>query len=442
MLTLQKTVSAVLGICLWLLLILTAREWKGSVEKYLQKTVEKKLRETPVQKKLRDTTGSSWLKQRIEEVRYLIEPLDMEIVFERKVWIRPGDKVYLTETQSEAGIVYAVAEETVINAEGTVTKWVVYIRIYPRFVSQVGKDSTFTMVKQPADVEWIIKKLLEPHVEELKKDFGEYLQNHAGDIKEHFSPILNEMARESCKILEKNFPQFIQLHREDLLTHLKRIKALHIDDELPVIQEIIWPILRVECEREFLPVIEEMWQKFPKWNIAWAWVKDQVGTENANVKEILKIYMDETVYPILNKHKKRLESIPITTLQKAWEDERMKKSVKDLIGKILHDDDILNLLKKMVIDIYKQNEAELIAQFQTKWNSPELQEKIKTFSLQLEPYIQRMVDKIIRESGKREISTDFANVLRRKIFFKDCFCIYMTPSRSPNEFFPKRVLGN
>ena len=117
-----------------------------------------------------------WLQQRLRQWHYLSNPVDVQVVFDNWVWIRPGDKLYfkINEQRQEMGVVYAKREDPLTQ------KCLVYTRIYPDFDKFLRSDSVFVLRREPINPAWVVRTLLPTaKVEELKRQLASYLQGQS-----------------------------------------------------------------------------------------------------------------------------------------------------------------------------------------------------------------------------------------------------------------------
>jgi hypothetical protein len=400
-----------------------------------------------LQKHFGDVSPDDWCKDRSGEFLYLLDPFDVEIRFSDWVAIKAGDKLYWKNDQTsknnghsrqEIGVVYAKKEE----AESGV--WVVAARLYPQFAKMIGQESSFTLVKEPLNSRWIIATLLPPaRRAQIQKDAAEYLQLHIEELRALVLPLLNELLQDSYRILKKNFATFLDSHRQELEQHGQRLKKKYFQQELmPLLEKILWPIAAAEAKKELEPVAEELWKKLPKGELVWLWIYQTLpGVEKDQVRKRLEKYCKNEVVAILKKHQSSLEKVPARILHQASQDPKIKESLRQILQKLLEDEELLDFAKNLARKFYAQNEQEIVAEWQQKWKSQTLQQKLNELAQQLEPYLVRMVNRILLGQNGKEISSELAEVLRKQVLFKDRYCIAVTPGRPVQGKHHKRFSG-
>lgn len=385
-----------------------------------------------LQKHLGETAPYDWAQERSTELFYLLDPLDVEIRFRAWVGIKAGDKLYWQTPQldgsnrQEIGVVYAKKEEP---GSGD---WIVHTRIYPRFCSQIGEGSTFALVKEPIHSRWIITTLLPADRRaQMQKDLAEYLQEHMQELRSLILPFLREMLQDSYQILHKNFPIFMETHRQEIEQQLQQLKKKYLEQELiPLLQETMWPIVAAEAKKELEPVVNEMWKKLPKGELVWLWVYQTLpGVEKDQVRRRLEKYCKTEVVAILKKYQSNLEEVPTRIVREIGKQPKIKESLRNTLQKFSEDKDLMEFAKNLAHKFYQQNEREIISHWQQKWNSPELQQRLNELALKLEPYLVRMVNRILLSANGKEISPELAEVLRKQVLFKDRYAIYVTPGQ-------------
>lgn len=372
-------------------------------------------------------SAKDWLEQRLQETTYLYHPMDLEVVFHDWVWIKEGDRIFLEggNKRREMGVVYAKREDPKTK------NCVVHLRIYPEYRSYIGSENIFTLAQEPLNPAWVVATLMPPEVRALiQKDIEQYLRRHLDDIKDIFLPLITSSAKESYAIFQKNFPKFMEAHKEELAEHLERLKVEYMEKEaMPVIEEIIWPAILAESQEKFQPIMQEMWEVFPKAEVLWLWMYQAVpGVEKDKVLKRLKKYFSEQAVPIFKKHKEKLQEIPKNVLEKARSSEEVKEALQKIAQKILQDKELIDWLKSLAVDLYKKNEQDFQRIFIEKWQSESFQYQIRLVAGKFEPYAKKIANRILLKENMREISPGMAAVLRRQVLRKDRYYIYTLPT--------------
>lgn len=212
---------------------------------------------------------------------------------------------------------------------------------------------------------------------------------------------------------------------------------------IPALQDVLWPMFVKECQKEMEPVLKEMWGKLPKFRLLFLWLYESLpGVENVHVRKKMEEYLKTEAVPVLKKYQKQLEEIPVRVAREAGKEERLKSAMRQSFLKLFQDREMLDLFKRLVVEVYRRNEPVIKAQVQKKWFTPEFKQKLGEMSAELDPYLMRMVNRIALDKEQDEISPGLAEVLRRQVFFKNRYYLFTSSGAQRTGSHKTRFAGN
>lgn len=374
------------------------------------------------------TQTKDWFKQYVSESQYLISPLEIDILYDGWVSVSPGDKLYLYrgENRKEIGCINSKVYMREHN------EMIIKLHVYPEYIREIGNESEFILVEDSLSVVSSASVLLpQEKLDELKKDFQEYLNKHLSEMKLLLSPFMKDVGNESYDLIKENIVGFFneEATQAEIKAHIERLKVNYLDKELkPLFKDEIWPVVEEEVSKEIDPILKEMWEEFPTTEITWLYVYQKIpGTDNDHVEKRLRAFFDQEAMAILEDHEDELKQIPITVISKLKDNEKIKKSAQDMISKLISDEEISNWLKGSIIKLYERTKPELLNKFQGQWK-PRLQKIVSNLSEKFEPYAINMANKILLNlevgGNTKPISPELAEVIRKQILGKDRYFLY------------------
>ena len=225
-------------------------------------------------------SSTSWIQK--QQQRHFSLPFKLKVIFDDWIALRAGDKVYILNEDDERIEIGAVYAKDYSEAN---LMWNLYVHIYPEHKHKIGSDSKFYLQSEHGTPAWVVSKLLpQQRREEMKDIIDEYLRIHTENIQKLLLPIFTEVAQESYTLLQKNFSLIMEKNKEELLKSLQEAEKKHINKELQKLwDQVIWPIILEESDPVIAPIVQKLWNKFPKAKIVMLWIYQSLpGTDNKN----------------------------------------------------------------------------------------------------------------------------------------------------------------
>jgi hypothetical protein len=332
-----------------------------------------------------------------------------------------GDPVFVDSPEGliQVGEVSALVENGHVLATRQARVQVVEVRLYPGVAPPADGD-TITYVAADTSLAWALETLLTP---ERKAAIGSELQKaleeHGEETKRLLVPIVEEAGKDALRVIATDLPRAVSRRRDDLERLGARYQEELVNQQLvPLVQEVIWPIVKRRGEPVVRALGRELWDRVSIWSFVWRYVWDRLpGTDGTLVEEKFQKFIQEEVVPTLRRRMPELIQVVRDTLQEVAANPRVHKAASNTFNRLVDDPELTRLVEDIFAEVVVEN-PRLHEELRKRWDAPQTQQAIKQLSQRWEPVLRRIADQVFG-TPSQGITPEFAAVLRNQILTKD-----------------------
>lgn len=353
--------------------------------------------------------------------RFLSTPYrEVELEFEPAQVLKIGEPIFVESD----GRMTLIGRITHVETVDSTTKDYVYTRtaFADLFSSapQLGNGDYLTFHETPESFDWVVEMMLPPATrEKLSELIVEAYQTHQDELFAAFKPIVEKSLSDAAVIVQQDLERAINNHEQELTRIREKFQADLIKKEIfPLMQKVIWPIVRTEAAPLANVIGQEIWNEVSVWRFTWKYLYDRSPLPERNLaQKEFRRFVDAKVMPILESHLDEILQVQHDILTKVAQNEEVQDTVARSIRDLMTDEEVRFLVTGIFQEVFVHNQR-LKDLLEKNLNSPESQHALAITNERLEPTIT-MIGQTLFGSPRGQITPEFSRVLRYKILHKD-----------------------
>lgn len=363
--------------------------------------------------------NNSWIGSFGRIARYVrAERQQVEVAFDRELYVQVGDPVYLKTEYGWKRIGQVVSEQ--VNEWGEpIWSESVTLALFGD-APPVTRDCYFTLHETPGTFEWALQRMFPPArrqeiIAELKAKF----MDHQEEIVAGFVPVLQQTMDEVGQVLQEDLLRAIRENREQLATIGARYQETFVEKRLvPLVREVIWPIVEQRSRPLLNQVGNEIWQKASLWRFGWRLAYDQFPLTSSNLlQKEWERFVKQDALPVIESHSDEFYQLARSILREIAENPEVKLAGKEGLQQLLRDEEIKELTSRTLWQVLFEN-PRLNEVIRDSLSSEQTVQLLRDTSEKFEDKIREIGDRIFG-TFDRGITREFAGVLRKEILRRD-----------------------
>jgi len=244
-------------------------------------------------------------------------------------------------------------------------------------------------------------------------------KQHQEEILNALLPLVQQSLREGFVVVERDLPAAIKSRSARIEALGRKYQKNIIDEKItPLVKTEVWPIVQRHAKPMAEEVGQELWNKMPKWGLAWRKGVDYVPfTSGMRARNHFDRYVTEEAMPLLEEKAPDFVRIVQEIMREVGQNEQFRKVMRDSLTQMIEDPELRQVVWEIVREVIIDNPAlgDVIAK---TWTGPEAKAALDTALRSFDPTVNQISQVLFgnRESG---FTPEFARVLRAKILRKD-----------------------
>lgn len=343
------------------------------------------------------------------------------LTFDPPAQLSVGDPVFLGagSASSQVGEIVAIGDggqgPPARSATVSRARMTLYSTLPP-----VGPGTKVEYFQAGDSIGWVVATLLPPEKRrQVLETLGTAFAREEANILGALQPLLVATLKDAMDGLEEDLEAAVVRHREEWNNLGRRYRQEIVEAELvPLVREVLWPIVRTQVEPTASQIGMEIWQKASIWRFGWRYLYDSLPIMDQNlVQQEWQRFLVEEGGPVLAAHTEELINAFGRVVRDAASDERVHAVLSGSLSKIAADPELQTILGSIFREVVVDN-PRLRAVVAKRWSGPEARAALASIGSRLEPAL-REVGAIVIGTPDGGITPEFARVLRQQILDKD-----------------------
>lgn len=352
---------------------------------------------------------------------------------DRPQTIAVGDPLFIF---GKEGLIQVGEVSALIGPEGVVAArkaevGLVEVRLYPG-VAPPRQGDRITYHTAETSLAWVVKTLLTPERKKaIVRELEQVLQAHREEMVAALRPIIEAAVRDALHVVAADLPPAVRQRREQFARLAGRYQHELVEQELlPLVNEVIWPIVQRRAEPAVRDLGRELWARVSLWAFTWrAFVDKLPWTDGTLVEEEFQRFVRDEAVPILRRRIPRLVEVVRDILQDVAANPRVRSEANENINRLIDDPELAGLVEEIFVEVVVTN-PRLHDTLRQRWESPETQQALAQVGRHWEPALRRIGD-LLFGTPSTGITPEFAAVLRNQILHKDRRWFLWEPTAVP-----------
>ena len=354
---------------------------------------------------------------------------DVQIKFPSRQLVAVNDPVFLAGTQSGRPVGR-------VSRLGPIEKLYRPPPEYPdalkiRFVEEatvtlfggapnLHQDATFTIQGTPQSTEWVVKTMLPPEKRrELASLMMQSYQRHMPEIAAAFEPVVKDSLKTAGSVIREDLQTAVENRENEFQALGKRFESELLQKKIvPLLQDEVWPIVEEKGAPLGKKIGTEVWEELSLWRFGWRFLYDKSPLPKRDFTEQeFNRFVQEKAAPILKSHLPEILELQKSLVQELADNPKIRQTVRESFRTIADDREVRELLTSIFKEVLIDN-VQLRQTVERQWTGPQARAAIDLASRKLDPTINRIGEAMFGNPNK-EITPEFARVLRRMVLHKD-----------------------
>jgi hypothetical protein len=345
----------------------------------------------------------------------------IELVFEEPQVLRVGESIF--EKQGDKylriGEIASVTPPSSEHAFRHLTKTAI-AEIYSS-ASPIREGDRLTYIPASESMEWVVSSML---TRERRARLNQLVQSafidHQREIAEHFAPIIEQSLQAASVVIWEDLQAIAPEYQERWRLIGERFRQDLVEARLvPVLQDVVWPIIVQESRPLLNQIGEQIWNQASFWRFGWRAVYDMLPlTETDLTRHEFERFVQLDAIPVLEANMDRILQLEQVIFQRIVQNPQVQSEVAASLRHVLNDREAQALAVEMLQRVFVNN-PRLNNVLVEIWNSPRAKQVVQLANDRLEYTITAIGEELFG-NPHTEITPEFSRVLRYKVLRKDC----------------------
>jgi hypothetical protein len=284
----------------------------------------------------------------------------------------------------------------------------------------IADGDQLTYIPATESMTWVVASLLTP---ERRARINDLLRNayleHRNELLAHFGPLLEETLREASIVIWEDLQQIAPEYDEQWSAIGERYRADLVEKRLvPLLQEVIWPIVVAESQPLLNQMGEEIWNRTSVWGFGWRAMYDVLPLPQRDLtRHEFERFVQTEALPVVEEHLNDILDLQQQIFSRIAADPQVQAELAASLRHVLQDEEAQGLALGMLQRVMTNN-PRLNKVVMDIWSSPRATYLVDLANDRLDFTIASIGEELFG-NPYTAITPEFSRVLRYKILHKD-----------------------
>jgi hypothetical protein len=270
-------------------------------------------------------------------------------------------------------------------------------------------------------LDWVLETMLtQQKREQITALLKQAYQEHHQEILRELLPLVQKSLSDAAAVVERDLPKAIAAHKSELEEFGRKYQKDMVEEKIvPLVKNEIWPIVQRHAQPMAEQVGQELWNKLPKWGLAWRYMYD--STPLMPYKGKAKWKWDEFVkadaLPVVQGHAGEFVGLVQEIMRDVGKNEEVRRVVREGVAEMVKDPKLQGIVLDVVRQTIIENPAfsEVLVQH---WTGPEARRALSVALNRVDPTMNQ-IGHLLFGTKEGGFTPEFTRVLRARILNKD-----------------------